>query len=127
MRFAEGLGDLHSVFEDLTKRKRTFAQPVSERLAVEQLHDDVVLSDVVERADVGMRELRDGLRLAREAKLELGVLGEFRGEDLHRYRAVEPRVARPVDLPHPARPDRRDDFVRPQARTAGDGHWRQRL
>ena len=47
---------------------------------------------------------------------------EFGGQDLHRNVAVEPRVARPVDLPHSARPDRRDDLIRPQARAGSDCH-----
>ena len=122
MCFSEGLGDLHSVFENLAKRKRTFGQPVRERFAVEELHDDVVLADVIERANVGMRELGDGLRLACETKLELGILREFRRQDLDRHLPIEPRIAGTVDLPHPARPDRSDDLVRPQARTGSDCH-----
>ena len=51
------------------------------------------------------------LRLALEALAELRVDGEMRRQHLDRDRALEPRVARPVDLAHPARADRRDDLV----------------
>jgi hypothetical protein len=41
---------------------------------------------------------------------------EARREDLQRDDAAEPRVARAVDLPHPARAERRLDLVRPETR-----------
>src|SRR5712691_11376606 len=55
MRFAEGFSDLHAVFENLAQRKRTLGEAIDERFAIEKLHDDVVLADVIERADVRMR------------------------------------------------------------------------
>ena len=45
-------------------------------------------------------------------------------QDLDRHRAVEPRVARPVDLAHPARAERRDDLVGAQAFPGREGHRR---
>ena len=55
-------------------------EPVRQRLAFEQLHDEVLgvalVADVVERADVRVRELRDRLRLALEALADLGRLRE---------------------------------------------------
>ena len=70
-----------------------------------------------------MRERRDGLRLAREA-------GESRarspasllGQDLDRDLAAQPRVARPVDLAHPARAERGEDLVRPEPCSGGERH-----
>ncbi len=46
------------------------------------------------------------LRLALEAGLPLPVLEESLRQDLQRHDAVEARVLRPVDLPHPARAER---------------------
>ena len=45
----------------------------------------------------------------------VGVGGERRGQHLDRDLAAEPRVARAVDLAHPAGAERRDDLVGPQA------------
>ncbi len=59
-------------------------------------------SDVVERADVRMRERGDGLGFALEPRAELGIRGEFRGEDLDGDGAVEPCIPRPVHLAHAA-------------------------
>jgi hypothetical protein len=43
------------------------------------------------------------------------VLGEDRGQDLDRDVALQPGVARPVGLSHPAFADRSDDHGRPDA------------
>src|SRR5262249_22951469 len=74
-----------------------------------------------ERADVGMGELRDRLRFPLEALPPFGGSGQMRWENLDRDGAVEPRVARLVHIPHPARPDGRLELVRSQT-----GAWRDR-
>ena len=50
------------------------------------------------------------------------VLEELLRQDLQRDVAVEARVLRPVDLPHPARPEGREDLVRTEAGTGGERH-----
>ncbi len=89
---------------------------IRERLAFEELHDEKrrarVLADVVERADVRMRELRDDSRLAVEALAKLRVIGDRTWQDLDRHRAIEARVAGFVDLAHAARAKRAEDFIR---------------
>src|SRR3954452_14364933 len=62
-----------------------------------------------------MRELRNRLRLTLETDLQLCVVGERRRQNLDGDAAIEPRVARFVDLPHPARTNRRDDFIGTEA------------
>ena len=69
-----------------------------------------------------MIELRDRLRLAFESDLELGVLRKFRRENLDGHAAIETCIARFEYLPHPTRPERRDDFVRPESGAGGNGH-----
>jgi len=51
----------------------TRSQPLGERLRFEQLHDEVAVTDVEERPDVRVMELRDRLRFTFEAELELRV------------------------------------------------------
>src|SRR5205814_670941 len=62
----ESVRDLNPDLQRLVDRQRAFLQPVGERLTVEQLHHEerraVVLSYVVERADMRVRQLRDGSR-----------------------------------------------------------------
>ena len=43
-------------------------------------------------------------------------------QDLDGHRSIEPRVARLIDLPHPARADERDDLVVAQAGAGSQGH-----
>ena len=63
------------------------------------------------RADVGMREVRDGARFTVEAFAKLRVPGERVRQDLDRDRAIETGVTSLIHLPHPAGPERREDFV----------------
>ena len=49
----------------------------------------------------------------------LRIRGQRLRQDLDRHLAREPRVPRPVDLPHPARAERRDDLVGTEARAGG--------
>src|SRR5262249_8271276 len=104
----EGVGDLRRVAERLVDGERSLREARSERLPLDQLHDEVrgplLLPDVVERADVRMVEAGDGPRLALEPRSDLGVRREVRGKHLHRDDAIEARVARAVDLAHTAGP-----------------------
>src|SRR5262249_60778977 len=61
---------------------------------------------------------RQHARLAFEARQSIGVRGEGRRQDLDRYVTPQPRVARPIDLAHPAGADRRQNFIRAQRRTS---------
>ena len=66
-----------AICEPMRQRRRPsgsgpFVEPLGQRLALEQLHDEkvgrAVAADVVERADVRMVERGDGPRLALEAR-----------------------------------------------------------
>src|SRR5262249_2178441 len=69
------------------------------RRAFDILHDEIVLADIMQRADVRMIQARDGLRLALEA------LAEWPCDDLDRDGSVEPRIGGPVDSAHAASAD----------------------
>ena len=62
----------------------------------------VALARVVDRDDVGVVDRRRGARLADEAIAEVGVLGELRGDELQRDRAIEVELERSIDHPHAA-------------------------
>src|SRR5262249_19839440 len=82
-------------------------QELRARAAAHVLHDDVVTpgvdAGVVDLDDVGVDELRDGERLAPEARDEALVVREVLGEDLHRDGPLKDRVRRPEDGRHPTR------------------------
>ena len=80
--------------------------------------------EVVHRGDVGVVEAPGGLRLLLEAAHPVGVRGERRRQDLDRDLALEPLVARAVDLAHPSGADRREDLVGTEPRSGRQGHFR---
>ena len=71
-----------------------------------------------------MRQGGDGLRLPTEARESVGILRSPFGQDLDGDLAVEPRVPGPIDLPHPARAQRREDLVGAEAVPGGERHGR---
>jgi hypothetical protein len=86
----------------------------------------VLLSDVVERADVGMIDAGDRLSFTLEA-FELGRarVGE-RPDRLDGDEPIETRIPRAVDLPHSPGIEESQHFVRSDVRTRRDRHG-QRL
>jgi len=81
-----------------------------------------VPADVVQRADVRVGQRRDGPGFALEALTELGIGCERFGQDLDGDGAIQPRVARPIDLSHSAGANGRLDLVRAEAGAGGQGH-----
>jgi hypothetical protein len=92
-------------------------QAIAERLAFEQLRDHVGLvpfpTYVVDPDDVGMGEGCGRARLALQPPRFLGRAAGGR-QDLDCDLAVQPGVARAVDLAHPARAEQGHDLVRAQ-------------
>jgi len=71
-------------------------------------------ADVEEGEDVRVGECGGCAGFLLEALHALGVARHLRAQQLDRDLAAEPGVAGTVDLPHPARAERRDDLIRPQ-------------
>ena len=94
---------------------------LAERRAVDHLHGQVVGTDVVERAEVGMVQRRHRAGLAREA------IGELLRRDLYRDLAAEPRVVGAIHVRHPTLAERLEDFVGPQAGARLQRHRRSIL
>ena len=63
-----------------------------------------------------MVERGQHLRLALEACEAIGIERERVGDDLQRDVATELRIARAIDLAHPARAEGGDDLIRAEAR-----------
>src|SRR5271169_5005037 len=80
------------------------------------------MPDVIQRADVGMVQRRDGPRLALEALFGLRIVRQMCRQNLERNRAVEPSVAGAVHLAHPTCTGRGDYFIRTNARARGQRH-----
>src|SRR6478736_6004475 len=106
MRLVESFGHFGSIAQNQFEWEPPFHQPGAERFSFEELHDDVVntvlLSEIVELADVGVAELRDRARLALKTLERFRLLGKMGRQHLDRNRAVQSRVDRAIDFAHPA-------------------------
>ena len=137
VRLVERVGQLHRVGEGLIEWQRSACQTLGERLAFDQFHHEVAsgsagrrvgstgVTDIVERADMRMIQLRDRAGLAFESLAELRILSQLRRQYLDRDGAPQAGVASLVDLAHPARPDEGLDFVGTEARAGSEhsGSW----
>ncbi len=108
-------GDPHR----LPDGKRPARQDLPQALPLDQLHDDEApvlrLPHLVDDDDRRVVQGRRGPRLLLEPRKELRVAGDPLREDLQRDVPREARVAGPVDLAHPPRPQGGHDLVRTQA------------
>ena len=99
------------------ERQRPSAHTRGQSLALEQLHHEKLpldvltmvtmaadgrTADVVEHADVWVRQPRNRPSFALETFAVIGICGELGEEHLDRYAAVQPRVAGAIDLAHAA-------------------------
>ena len=106
--------------------QRATADALRQRLAFDELHHQVgqlaLPADVIERADVGVIELGNGVRFVIEAVAEPGIGREHRRHDFDRDNPIEARVLGPIDFAHAALADERQDFVRAKPVAGGQGH-----
>jgi hypothetical protein len=85
---------------------QVLTHPVSQRIPAHQLEDEALvialLDEVVQPADVGVLELRQEPRLAREARAGSGVEAPLGADELHRHLSSELLVEADEDLTHAA-------------------------
>ena len=126
VRGVERIGNLARVAKRLVDANGPTRDPIGERLAVDELENQRrragVIVDAVNRRDIGMIERREHARLTLEAHQAVGVGGDRRRDDLDRDVAAQPRVARAIDLAHPAGTDQRDDVMAADPRSRRERH-----
>ena len=69
-----------------------------------------------------MIQRREHLRFALEARKTIGIARKCVRQDFDRDIAPEPRIARAVDVAHPAAADQRDDLVSPESGSTRQRH-----
>ena len=101
--------DLNGEIQELLRwqgrgTRRSYPQAVLKRLALQKLHDDegltFVLSNLVNRADIGVIECRGSLRFTLEPFQGLSVLGEFFRQEFQGDGALELGVLGLIDHTH---------------------------
>lgn len=91
-----------------------------------QFHDEeldtVLVAHVVERTDVGMRELRDRPGLPLEPSPHFLVLRQVIRQHFDGDLSPQPRIPRPVDLTHPTRAERGKNLVGAKTEAGAQSH-----
>jgi hypothetical protein len=100
----ERVGDLDCHFQQGLEFHGASGDPILECHAIQELHGDerllVVLSDFVDRADVGMVQRGGGTRFAAEAFERMRIIRYFGRQKLERDEAAQFGVLRLVDDAH---------------------------
>ena len=98
VRFGQRARNLCRVSQSLLRRQRPPDEPLFQRFAFQVLHDQkihaVLMANVMEAADVRMREFGNCLGFAFQPLFERNVRGEACGQNFNRNLAVQPRIAR---------------------------------
>jgi hypothetical protein len=89
---------------------------------VDELQHEIVRADVVDLADVRMVHGRDRARLLLKALLPVRIAGQRGGQDFDGNVALQARIARAIDVAHPAGTERGDDFVRSETSAGREVH-----
>ena len=130
----EAGGDLLRQGDGFADRNRTARNQIGERFALDERHhekvDAVLCADVVQRTDVQMLDGRNRARFAFEALNKAGRSGDVRGKNLDGDRAIETRVARPIDFAHGPCSGQGLDLIRAEQRPLNECHvtvgWERR-
>jgi hypothetical protein len=126
VRRSQAPADLRAQLGGLSPGERAALEALPQRAAFEKLEHDVGIASlrahVVEGQDVGVAQRGHGTRFLFEPLLTWRAPGLGGREDLQGDRPAEPRVAGPVHLPHAALSEGRDDLVRTETGTSGEGH-----
>jgi len=126
VRRGQAVGDLERMAERLSRSKGTASESGPKSLAFQQLLDHVgravLLSNVVDRRDIGMVQDPRGPGLLLESAQTVGVRCEKGRQDLDRDFATQPWILRPVHLSHPTGAQRREYLVGTDAITGGERH-----
>ncbi len=106
VRRVESVGNFDGNLKNAFQLYRTALDGVFEGHAIEEFHGDecfaLLLTDVVDGADIRVIQCGGGLRFALETRQSLGILGNFVRQKFQSDEAMEARVFRFVDDSHSA-------------------------
>jgi hypothetical protein len=99
--------------------ERAAPKTLLERLALEQLHDEVrpavLLADVIQGADIRVVQRRNGARFPLEPRDAVPIALRRGRQHLDGDAAAETSVRGAINLAHAARPDGGEDFIRTES------------
>ncbi len=122
-------GDLDATREGFGERQRALQQPAGKRFSSHELHDQEPdrfgnrrVADVIQRADVGMIERRNGACFELEALAQFRIGRQLTRQHFDRDQAIEAGIPGAIDFTHPTRAERIENLVRAKASTGHHAH-----
>src|SRR5262245_28838842 len=107
--------NLDRILDDIIYRQCASFEPLREGFSFQVFHDEIVepvlVSDIMNHANVRVVESRYGLRLASKALVDFRLLGNILEKNLDRNIAVKTGISRFVHFTHAARTNGRKDKV----------------
>src|SRR6185369_2058032 len=126
MRHFEPFANLNPILEYLVGCKGPLVQAAGKGFSFQAFHhqivDSIMVTYVVESADVGMVQGRDRARFAVESLPGLRIFGKTRGKNLDGNDAVEPCIQSTIHLAHAASSKRRLNLVGSESGTGDESH-----
>lgn len=126
VRRAERRSDLPRNRQRLVEREGALADSVGKGGPLDELHHErlhaIGIFESVDRCAVRVIERSQDFRLALETGEPVWICRHSGRQDLDRDLTLQARVGRAVHLAHPAGAKRRDDAVRSQVGSFGQGH-----
>ncbi len=103
----ERIGNLGCNADGLLRGQRSFDEAVVQRFPFDQFHDEeihpILMTDIMQRADVRMSEFRNSLGFALQPLAQGRIRGQICRQNLDGYISPQPCVAGAIHLSHPAR------------------------
>src|SRR5580704_6126631 len=130
MSLRQAVCNLRRDFNRLSHRQQSRDKQFAQRLPFYQLHRNVmigtVLSELVDRNDIGMVEGRCRASFLFEPLPPFIVFGECGRQKFNRHNAIKPGVPRPVNFAHATCAQRSNNFKGTEPAAWSEGHsWPQ--
>ena len=125
VRRLERLCDLLRDRQRVVERNRAARDPLRQIVTLDEFHDERThpagFFEAVDVRDVRVVQGCEGLGFAREPSKPVRIVRKRVREDLERDIAIQPGIARAIDLSHAPFADRRGDFVDAETSTGREG------
>src|SRR5579859_3212947 len=129
--FGEAFRDLHRDLQRGTHRQDAGAQQVTQSLAFDQFHGDVVAgaitSQLIDRYDIFMVESGSGASFLVKAMQELGILRDGRTQKFEGDHSRQANISRAINIAHTARAQAINYFEWPKFAAWSNVHTWPRL
>src|SRR5579863_145635 len=124
--FCQRVGYLRRIANDLVGWERAFEQALLQGFTLDQFHDQeinaILMADIVQGADVGMRKFGNCLCFALQALFQVWIRRQVGEQNLDGDIAIKARVSSAVDFAHAAGTQGREDLIGAEFSAGSERH-----